>query len=95
MALVDVFINVVAEPRIAVPLAQEIVSLIEAKVARAGHTLRKNKIRFLCERCEEPMVLREKTLACDSCLGDEAEQQMIQRIVEQDFRHSMLTAERL
>ena len=72
MAQVDVFINVEAEPKIAVPLAQGIVDMIEARLVQEGHTLRVGRIKFLCDRCGQPMVLRRRTLVCDGCLADEA-----------------------
>lgn len=72
MAQVDIFINVEAEPKIGVPLAQGIVNMIKARLDQEGHTLRINRIKFLCDCCGEPMVLRQNTLVCDSCLADEA-----------------------
>jgi hypothetical protein len=81
MAQVDVFVNVEAEPCIAVPLAQGIIDAVQAKIGEAGHTLRRNKIKFLCERCGAPMVLRDKTLVCDDCLADMAIERQIEDAV--------------
>ena len=70
MANVDVFVNVEAEPGVAVPLAQGIIDAVQAKISQEGHTLRRNKIKFLCDRCGEPMILRQNTLVCSGCLED-------------------------
>jgi hypothetical protein len=78
MAQVDIFVSVEAEPGIAVPLAQGIIDAVQAKISEAGHTLRRNKIKFLCERCGEPMVLRDGTLVCDGCLADMAIERQIE-----------------
>jgi len=77
MAQVDIFINVEAEPSVGVPLAQGIVDMIKARLDQEGHNLRVNRIKFLCDRCGEPMVLRQKTLVCDSCLADEASERQL------------------
>lgn len=81
MAQVDIFIHVEAEPQIGVPLAQRIIDDVTGLLAESGHTLRTNKIRFLCNRCGDPMSLRQQTLVCDVCLADvSAEQQLDEQL---------------
>lgn len=81
MAQVDIYINVEAEARVGVPLAQGIVDMVKAQLDREGHTLRVNKIKFLCDRCGQPMVLRQKTLVCAGCLADEASERQLDELL--------------
>lgn len=68
MVTMDCLIVVKGEPQEAVPLVQETLALVQQRFP--GHKINA-KVRFLCERCGQPMTLRGKSLVCDPCLADE------------------------
>ena len=80
MARVNILIEVQDEPSVAVPLAQGIVDWLKAHLEAEGHTLDKNQIKFLCDRCGQMMRLHNRTLVCEACLRDEAEDAQLDRL---------------
>lgn len=78
MADIQVLIKIQAEVPEAVPLAQDVGSVLRTELARNGHQVQV-KVLFYCERCGGPMTVRGKTLICDSCLCDEATEAELDR----------------
>jgi hypothetical protein len=60
----------------AVELIKKVGGQVQAGLRGTGHDLQL-KFQVCCERCGEPMLLRGKTLTCDSCLEEEARERAL------------------